>query len=255
MKIATWNVNSVRARIERLVPWLAAEQPDVVCLQELKCTAEAFPWMEVEAAGYRAAVHGQKTWNGVAILARTEPAGVETGFDSPEPVQSRLVAATVQGVRVASVYVPNGQVVGTDKYDYKKAWLARLMEWIARARDDGGPVVVCGDFNICPDERDVHDVSVWEGTVLFNPEMRETWQRLTGLGLVDVLRRRHPEPGLYTFWDYQGLAFPKDLGLRIDFVLATPDLAERCRSIRIDRDMRKGAKPSDHVPVIAEIDL
>lgn len=249
MKVATWNVNSIRARLDRLISWLETERPDVVCLQELKCTTQEFPYMEIESAGYLAAVHGQKTWNGVAILARTHPEDVETGFERPEPAQSRFIAATVGGIRVASVYVPNGQVVGSDKYEYKKAWLSRFQDWLKGT----GPhrLLICGDFNICPDERDVHDVSVWEGTVLFNPEMRETWKRVLATGLHDVFRDQHPEGGHYTFWDYQGLAFPKNLGLRLDFILATEDLAGRCECSFIQREMRKGKRPSDHVPVVA----
>lgn len=256
MKIATWNVNSIRARQERLLRWLAKQQLDVVCLQELKVTEEAFPFEALRQVGYYAAVYGQKTYNGVAILARTEPTEVERGFgDGVEDPQARLIAATVEGVRIVSAYVPNGGEIGTDKYAYKLQWLRRLKAYL-KARDRlSGPLALCGDFNIAPEECDVAYPDMWEGTVLFNPEMRDQFREILNLELVDTFRLHHAEAGLYSWWDYRQLGFPRNDGLRIDHILATRSLAERCTAALIDREERKGAKPSDHAPVIAVFDL
>jgi exodeoxyribonuclease-3 len=255
MKIATWNVNSIRAREERLLNWLAKQQPDVVCLQELKVTDDAFPFEALRQAGYYAAVCGQKTYNGVAILARTEPTEVERGFgDGVEDPQARFIAATVAGVRIASVYVPNGGEVGTDKYAYKLDWLRRFKAYLKARHRLSGPLVLCGDFNIALEERDVANPDLWEGTVLFNPEMRDQFREFLELGLVDTFRLHHTEAGLYSWWDYRQLGFPRNDGLRIDHILATRSLADRCTTALIDREERKGAKPSDHAPVIAVFD-
>jgi len=253
MKVATWNVNSVKARLPRLLTWLQTARPDVVCLQELKVPNDAFPLREVEAAGYHAVVHGQKTYNGVAILARTPPAEPRAGFEDavPDP-QARLVAATVDGVRVVSVYVPNGGEVGLPSYDYKIEWLRRLRAYLMRAGVPQRPLVVAGDFNIVPSDLDCHDPARWEGSVLYNQELREIHKDLLNLGLVDTFRLHHPTEQAFSWWDYRNLAFPRNEGLRIDFVLATPALAARCEHAWIDRNERKGEKPSDHVPVIAE---
>ncbi len=252
MTIATWNVNSVKARLPRLLAWLDRARPDVVCLQELKGTDDAFPYDEVRAAGYHAVVHGQKTYNGVAILSRLAPADAAAGLGDgvPDP-QARLVAATVGGVRVVSAYVPNGGEVGTPPYAYKLEWLRRLRAYLGRAGVPEVPLVVCGDFNIVPSDLDCHDPSAWEGSVLYNPELRAVHQDLLALGLVDTFRLHHPEDRNYSWWDYRNFAFPRDDGLRIDFVLCTPALAARCTGAGIDRDERKGEKPSDHVPVWA----
>ena len=251
--IASWNVNSIRARQERLLRWLALRSPDVVCLQEIKTVEADFPFDALKEAGYHAAVHGQKTYNGVAILARQAPADVERGFgDGADDSQARLVAATVAGVRVASVYVPNGREVGSDRWGYKLDWLRRLEGWLEKRDVRRTPLALCGDFNVAPEARDVHDPAAWEGTVLFHPEARGALAQVTGVGLADTLRLHHPEAGLYSWWDYRMLGFPKDHGLRIDLVLASPPLAARCTGASIDRQERKGLLPSDHAPVLAE---
>ena len=255
MKIATWNVNSVRAREERLLRWLSAHRPDVLCLQELKVTEDAFPLLAVRSLGYHAAVHGQKTYNGVAILSLEEPAELERGFgDGGDEAHARLVAARVGGVRVASVYVPNGQEVGSDKWGYKLEWMKRLRAWLDRRFAASDPVAVCGDFNVAPEARDVCDPAAWEPSVLFHPDARAALEHVRGWGLVDAFRLHHEAPGLYSWWDYRMLAFPKNQGLRIDHVLLSEPLAARCTAALIDRNERKGKQPSDHAPVVVEVD-
>ncbi|RMG55360.1 MAG: exodeoxyribonuclease III [Acidobacteria bacterium] len=255
MKIASWNVNSIRARLERLLHWLAEHQPDVVCLQELKVTEEQFPFEVLREAGYRAAVYGQKAYNGVAILARAELTDVQRGFgDEEEEAQARLIAATVDGLRVLSAYVPNGAEVGSEKYAHKLRWLDRFKGYLKEYDLSGRPLVVCGDFNIAPEARDVAHPDAWEGTVLFNPEMRAAFRELLDSGLIDTFRKHEDRGGFYSWWDYRRLAFVRDDGLRIDHILATPPLADRCTAAWIDREARKGPKPSDHAPVIAVFD-
>jgi len=255
MKIATWNVNSIRSRLDRLSVWLQKTAPDVVCLQELKVTNEQFPHEAIQAVGYHAAVHGQKTYNGVAILSRTEPKHVEIGMAGFDDAQSRLLSAEIEGVRVASVYVPNGQVVGSDKYAYKLEWLRRLKGHLESRYRPGDPLVLCGDFNIARDERDVARPAAWAGSVLFHETARQALEELLAWGLVDVVRKHHPDEQLYSWWDYRMLSFPKNDGLRIDYLLATESLAARSTSAAIDREERKGEKPSDHAPVVAEFRL
>ena len=256
MKLATWNVNSVRAREERLVRWLTEHRPDVLCLQELKVTEDAFPTLAIRSLGYHAVVHGQKTYNGVAILSRKEPSAVERGFgDGGDDSQARLVSASVDGVRVASAYVPNGAEVGSDKWAYKLQWMKRLRGWLDRRYPRSDLVAVCGDFNVAPEARDVCDPAGWEASVLFHPEARAALEHVRAWGLVDAFRLHHEEPGLYSWWDYRMLAFPKNQGLRIDHVLLSEPLAARCTGALIDRDERKGKQPSDHAPVVVELDV
>ena len=256
MKLATWNVNSVRAREERLLRWLGAAQPDVVCLQELKVQDAGFPAEGLRAAGYASAVHGQKTYNGVAILSRAEPTDVVRGFgDGGEDAAARLVAGRLGPLCVASVYVPNGASVGSDKWAYKLDWLRRLRSWLDRCCSRDELLAVCGDFNVAPEARDVCDPAAWETSVLFHPEARAALAEVCAWGLVDGFRIHHQEPGLYSWWDYRMLAFPKNQGLRIDHVLLSRPLAERCRSATIDRNERKGKQPSDHAPVLVELDV
>jgi len=253
VKIASWNVNSVRARRERLFRWLATQAPDVVCLQELKTTEADFPFDDLRAAGYHAVIHGQKTYNGVAILSRVEATDVERGFgDGGDDTQSRLIAARVAGVRVASVYVPNGQEVGSEKWRYKLAWLGCLRSWLDARCTPGEPLVLCGDFNVAPEARDVYDPAAWESTVLFHPDARSALERVRSWGFTDTLRIHHQEAGLYSWWDYRMLAFPKDNGLRIDHIFASEPMARRCTAASIDRQERKGQLPSDHAPVLSE---
>jgi exodeoxyribonuclease-3 len=252
MKIATWNVNSIRARLDRLRAWLEKAQPDVVCLQEVKVTEAAFPYDAVREAGYHAAVYGQKTYNGVAILSRVEAADVHRGMDDGvEDPQARFLAARVGAIQVISAYIPNGQMVGSAPYAYKLDWLRRLRTFLERHFTPATPLVLCGDFNVARDERDVAEPAAWEETVLFHRSSRTAMEELLGWGLVDVHRRQHPEGRLYSWWDYRMLAFPKNNGLRLDYIFATQPLAARCAAAEIDRQERKGEKPSDHAPVIA----
>jgi exodeoxyribonuclease III len=256
MKLATWNVNSIRARQERLLAWLAVAQPDVVCLQELKVTDADFPAEPLRAAGYHAAVHGQKTYNGVAILSREEPKAVERGFaDGGDESASRLIVAEVAGIHVASAYVPNGSEVGSDKWATKLEWLKRLRVWLDRRFEPGDRIALCGDLNVAPETRDVCDPQAWAESVLFHPEAREALANVTRFGLVDAFRLHHQEAGAYSWWDYRMLAFPKNQGLRIDHVFLSEPLAARCRGAEIVRSERKGKQPSDHAPVMVTLEL
>lgn len=255
MKVATWNLNSIRAREQRLLGWLSRQSPDVVCLQETKVTDEQFPHEALREQGYHAAVHGQKTYNGVAILSREPVEDVRIGFgDGVDDPQARCISGLVRGVRFVSVYVPNGEKVESDKYVYKRAWLERLLAYLEETRAPETPLLLSGDFNIAPDAADAAEPEAWRGTVLFNPDMTGVMARLLDRGLEDVVRKHNPEPGLYTWWDYRQLSFPRNQGLRIDHILATPELASRCTAAGVDRDERKGSKPSDHAPVTAELD-
>jgi len=252
LKIATWNVNSIRARLERAIAWLEKASPDIVCLQELKTSNETFPYDEIHAAGYHAAVYGQKTYNGVAILSRNEPTDVMVGLsDDVEDPQARLIAARIDGVNVLSVYVPNGAVVDSDKWIYKLAWYKRLHRYLSRRYTPDDPLLLCGDFNIAPDDRDVANPEKWAGSVICHADGRASLQNLINWGLVDTLRLHHVEQGPYSWWDYRHLGFPKNDGLRIDHILSTPAFAERCTDAMVDREERKGKKPSDHAPVLA----
>jgi exodeoxyribonuclease-3 len=255
VKLATWNVNSIRARQERVMGWLRERAPDVVCLQELKCKDEEFPDLEVRGLGYHVATHGQKTYNGVAILARAPLHDVTRGFgDDGDDSQSRCIAATVGGLRVVSVYVPNGQAVGTDKFAYKLAWLARLRAYVTRELARHPALVVCGDYNVAPDVLDVHDPVAWEGHIHFTLEERAALKAVVEVGLVDALRALRPTDQVFTWWDYRMLAFPKNHGLRIDHLLASPPVMARAKGCIVDREARKGKQPSDHAPVILELD-
>jgi exodeoxyribonuclease-3 len=258
MKLATWNVNSIRAREDRALRWLEKADPDVVCLQELKVVDEVFPFETLRAAGYEAAVHGQKTYNGVAILTRLgiEVEDVERGFgDDGDDTQARLISAKVAGVHVASAYVPNGGEVGSDKWAYKLQWLKRLRGWLDRRYEKSDPVALCGDFNVAPDDRDVSDPPAWEASVLCHPEVRRALETVREWGLVDSFRLHHDEAGFYSWWDYRMLGFPKNKGLRIDHIDLSEPLVGRCSGALIDRDERKGKQPSDHAPVIIELDV
>jgi exodeoxyribonuclease-3 len=250
MQLVAWNINSIRAREERLLAWLKLHDPDVVCLQELKCTAEQFPYEAIEAAGYHAAVHGQKTYNGVAILSKTPIEDVAVGFeDGGDESMSRVIGGTVGGTRIVSVYVVNGKSIDSDKYELKLEWLGRLHDFVQR-QDRTQPFAICGDYNIVPDERDVAKKEAWDGGVLFNEDLSARFQALLDLGLVDTFRTHHQDGGVYSWWDYRMLGFPKNNGLRIDHILATPALAETSVDAYVDRDERKGSKPSDHAPVV-----
>lgn len=254
MRVITWNVNSVRARHDRLLGVLQRHQPDVLCLQELKVEDDGFPWDAVREAGYHAAVHGQKTYNGVALLSR-EPAvdvrrGMNDGVDDP---QARLISAQFGEVRVLSAYFPNGGEPSSDKYAYKLAWIARLRAMLVRDFAPDAPLVLAGDFNIAPDDRDAKNPGAWHGTVLCNDEIRQALRDLRSFGLTDSLRLLREEGGVYSWWDYRALGFQKNDGLRIDHLDVTAPLASRVRSVVVDRDERKGKQPSDHAPVILDL--
>ncbi len=256
MRIVTWNVNSIRIRIDRLVAWLAERQPDVLCLQELKVADDEFPFAAIAAAGYHAAIHGQKTYNGVAVLTRTPAEVVARGLgDGVDDPQARLIDVRLAppaggpAVRVLSVYVPNGSEPSSDKYAYKLRWLARLRDYLQRHADPNELLAVCGDYNIAPEPIDIRHLAQWSGTVLHNPEVRAAWDALADWGLQDAFRRVCPDAGLYSWWDYRNLGFQKNDGLRIDHVLATAPLAATATGGWIDRPQRKGDKPSDHVPL------
>lgn len=253
VKIATWNVNSIRARLERLLAWLPEHQPDVLCLQEIKVETAAFPMEALAALGYgAAAVSGQKTYNGVAILAKQPLGDVRVGLeDGHDDAQARLIAATVGGVRVICAYMPNGSAVPSEKYDYKLRWLERFRVHLHQHHRPEEPLVVLGDFNVAPEPMDVYDPVGWVNEPIFHIDARNALKRVAEFGLVDVVRKHHPNPGLYSYWDYRMLAFPKNLGLRIDHIFATAPLAARCTSAAIDRNARKGKQPSDHAPVLA----
>jgi exodeoxyribonuclease-3 len=252
MKIATWNVNSIRARVERVIPWLDAAQPDVLCMQELKVEEDKFPHDAFRAAGYQVVLQSQRTYNGVAIATRVPVSDVRVGLeDDVDDPQARLISGTIDGVRVVNVYVPNGQTVGTDKYEYKLQWMERLRRYLDDKCDRSQPLALCGDFNVAPEDKDVHDPVAWAKETLFHIDARMALERVRAWGLVDLFRLHHQEPGYYSWWDYQMLAFPKGRGLRIDHVFASEPLARRCDACWIDREARKGQKPSDHAPVLA----
>jgi len=254
--IASWNINSIRARTDRLLAWLEARRPDVLCLQELKCTDEQFPTEAVRGLGYHAVVFGQRTYNGVAILARTAPEGVERGFhDGEDDAQARVVVASVGPVRIGCLYAPNGQAVGSAAYQEKLQWYGRLRSWVQRRAQPGASLVLTGDFNVAPEDRDVWDPQVWEGQTLFSLPERAALQEVVAVGLVDTFRKLHAEGGRFSWWDYRMLGFPKNRGLRIDHLYATPALAEQVVAAGIDREARKGTQPSDHAPIWTRFQL
>ena len=258
MQIATWNVNSLKVRLPQLLDWLSQDPVDVVCLQETKLVDAKFPLDALEQAGYAAAFAGQPTYNGVAILTRREtvgePADVAIGNPLLDDPQQRLISATVAGVRVISAYFPNGQSVDSDKYVYKLDWIDRLLEWLRPQLGGGAPLALLGDFNIAPEERDVHDPAAWAGQVLFSEPERERFRALEALGLVDAFRLFEQAEKSYTWWDYRQMAFRRNMGLRIDHILVSEPLRARVRECRIERDLRKREQPSDHAPVVARID-
>jgi exodeoxyribonuclease-3 len=260
LRIATWNVNSIRQRLEHTVAWLRTNEPDVVCLQELKCTDEAFPRAEIEDAGYNVAVHGQKGFNGVAILSRHPLEDVTVrlpGDDTDE--QSRYVEATIStadgAVRVASIYLPNGNPVDTPKFSYKLAWMDRLLARAGDLLDLEIPVVLAGDYNIIPMAIDARQPEQWINDALFQPESRSRFRALAALGYTDALRACDDSPDVYSFWDYQAGAFQKNHGIRIDHLMLSPQAADRLMATWIDRGERAREKPSDHVPVVIDLDI
>jgi exodeoxyribonuclease-3 len=253
VKIVTWNINSVRARIDRLVSWLDRHEPDVVCLQETKVTDPDFPRLEIEAAGYRTAFFGEKSYNGVAILARREPEDVVHGFPG-DGGEKRVLTATVDGVRIVTVYVPNGTSLGSERYPFKLEWFDALLKSVDANHTPKDSLVICGDFNVAPEDRDIHDPERWRGKLLCTEAEREKFRAFLDWGLADALRIHNPDPGFYTWWDYRMGGFRRDWGLRIDHFLVTPPVAERTREVTVDREERAGEKPSDHAPVVLHLD-
>lgn len=258
VRIATWNVNSLKARLPRVESWLAYAQPDVVCLQETKLADAAFPGLAFEALGYEWAHHGEGRWNGVAIVSRVGLSDVVAGFSpdvEPDTVESRLLSATCGGVRVSSVYVPNGRAVGSEHFEAKLAWLDALARHLEATCDPAGHVAVCGDFNVAPDDRDVWDPTRAHGGTHVSEQERAAIRRLETWGLVDAFRLVHPGGGLFSWWDYRAGDFHNHRGMRIDLVLLSAALARRVTFALVDRNARKGKLPSDHAPVVVDIDL
>lgn len=259
LRIASWNVNSVKARLPNVVDWLGKAAPDVVLLQEIKCQDDGFPMLEIEAAGYRAAVHGQKSYNGVAILSKHPMVDVRRNLPEPDgpgssgDEQSRYIEATIQGIRIASIYLPNGNPAPGEKYDYKLRWMRRLIIHAKALLARESPVVLGGDYNVCPTDDDVYDPRNWQDDALCRPESRALFRELCHLGLTDAFRALHPEPGRFTFWDYQAGAWQRDLGLRIDHLLLSPQAADRLAACDIDKGPRGRDKASDHTPIWVEL--
>ena len=253
MKIASWNVNSLKVRLPHLLDWLAEAQPDVVCLQELKLEDQNFPRAEIEAAGYHAAFAGQKTYNGVALLAKAPISEVTVGNPLFADEQKRLISGTVDGIRVVCAYMPNGQEVGCDKYDYKLRWLAALADWLSSELQAYPRLALCGDYNIAPDERDVHDPQRWQDCILVSEPERAAFRRFIELGLADSFRLFAQPEKTFSWWDYRMLGFQKNQGLRIDHILLSAPLAAQCSAAGIDRAPRKRERPSDHAPVWASL--
>ena len=259
MKIATWNINGVKARLDTALTWIADARPDLVCLQEVKCMDDAFPADAFESLGYNVAVHGQKSFNGVAILAKTRFDDVRPGLPgAPDDVQARYLEATLStpsgALTVASIYLPNGNPIGTEKFDYKLAWMDRLAQ---RARDllaEEQPLVLAGDFNVIPEPLDAKNPESWANDALYQPESRARYRALMNGGFTDAIRACHPGPNVFSFWDYQAGSWQKNDGIRIDHLLLSPQAADRLLAAGIDRHTRGWEKPSDHVPVWLELD-
>jgi exodeoxyribonuclease-3 len=256
VKIASYNLNGIRARLPRLVEWLDREKPEIVCLQELKCADESLPIGDIEAAGYGAVWHGQKGFNGVAVLAREDtPKLRRMGLPGdPDDTHSRYIEAEVGDVVVASIYLPNGNPVGTEKFDHKIRWFERLADRAEELLEEERPVVLAGDWNVVPEDRDVFSVRATQHDAVMQPEARNLWRRMVGSGWTDSLRAFHPdEPKLYTFWDYTAGCWQRDLGFRLDHLLCSPEAADRLRGAGVDRWARGEEKASDHAPTWVEI--
>ena len=253
MKIATWNVNSLKVRLAQVLDWLAFNQPDVLCLQETKLQDENFPANEIAAAGYQMVYSGQKTYNGVALLSKQPPGEIVTGIPGLDDAQKRVLSAVYDDVRVVCIYVPNGEHITSDKYQYKLKWLAALREWTREMLGEHPKLVLLGDFNIAPEDCDVHDAKLWEGQVLFSQPEREAFREVLNLGLVDSFRLFEQPEKSFTWWDYRMMAFRRNMGLRIDHILLSSELAKICGGCVIDKATRKLERPSDHAPVMVEL--
>lgn len=260
MKIVTWNINGVRARIGNLTHWLSESAPDIVCLQEIKSVDDQFPRAEIEALGYNVETHGQKGFNGVAILSKLPFDEVNRGLPGDDAdEQARFIEgvfSTERGVlRVVSLYLPNGNPIDTEKFPYKLSWMARLERWAAERLLLEEPLVLAGDYNVIPEREDARHPDNWLNDALFQPETRQAFRRLCGLGLTEAIRSTTDDPGVYTFWDYQAGAWQKNNGIRIDHLLLTPEAANRLRSASVEKHVRAWEKPSDHVPVAIDLDM
>ncbi len=251
MKIVTWNVNSLRVRLSQVLDWLQQYQPDVFCLQETKVTDEEFPIAAIRDAGYNVTFAGQKSYNGVATLSRAPAEAVLTALPGVDSAQKRFLAATFGGVRVVNVYIPNGEAVDSEKFTYKLSWLRALKKYLAEELKNHTRLTLLGDYNIAPEERDVHDPKLWEGRVLFSDKERAAFQKLIQLGLADVFRKFDQPENTFSWWDYRTNAFRRNNGLRIDHILCSPALSAECRECRVDVEPRKHERPSDHAPVMA----
>lgn len=252
-KIVTWNVNSINARLDRLLAFLDRESPDYLCLQELKCTEGNYPFEAIKNAGYESAMFGQKAYNGVAILTKKPVSVSARNFgDNHSDDSARFISIAADGLTIMSAYVPNGQSVGSEKYQYKLEWLSRAKQFLERHHKQTDKIVLVGDFNVAPDDRDVYDPIAWHEHIHCSTKEREALASLVSFGFVDTLRMHHGDEKIFSWWDYRELSFVKNKGLRIDLIYATPPMAMRCTGVRVDRDERKGEKPSDHAPVIAE---
>ena len=253
MLIATWNVNSILVRMPNVMRWLDDVKPDVLCMQETKCTDDKFPALEFKARGYHCHLFGQQTYNGVAILTRDTCATRHRGYPGDdESAQSRLIATSFNGIEIVNVYIPNGQSVGSEKYAFKLSWMQRLRQFFDEHYDPKTPVLLCGDFNVAPEDRDVHDVRLWRGRIMFSEQEHETLQHIKDWGFTDAFRLHTEAGGHFTWWDYRAGAFRRNLGLRIDHMWITEPLISRSVRTWIDLAPRKWEKPSDHAPVIAE---
>ncbi|GIX23572.1 MULTISPECIES: exodeoxyribonuclease III [Caldimonas] len=254
MQLATWNVNSLAVRLPQVLDWLRQQQPDVLVLQETKLTDDKFPHAEFAQAGYCAQCFGQKTYNGVALLSKTPAQDVVRNIPGFADEQARVIAGTVGELRVIGAYVPNGQAPGTDKFDYKMQWMRALRDWVREELSRHPRLVLMGDYNIAPEDRDVYDPVAWAGQIHCTPEEREQFRQLLALGLHDAFRLFEQPPKSWSWWDYRNLAFRKNQGLRIDHILVSEALKPRVRACTIDKTPRKNERPSDHAPVLAQLD-
>jgi exodeoxyribonuclease-3 len=255
VKIATWNVNSLKVRLPHVLEWLGAHEPDVLVLQEIKQVTDAFPADELEAAGYQSVASGQKTYNGVAVIAKETPADPVTDFPGFEDPQRRILASTINGVRIVDLYIPNGSEVGSEKYAYKLSWLAALNDYLKDELTRHEKLVVLGDFNIAPADEDVHNAEKWGEAILCSPKERAALKGLIDLGLSDVFRQFEQAEKTFSWWDYRAAGFRRNAGLRIDLILATETLSKNCTASYVDKEPRGWERPSDHAPVVAEFDI
>lgn len=253
MKLATWNVNSLKVRLPQVLQWLESSPVDVLCLQETKLTDDKFPVAEIEAAGYQVAFTGQKTYNGVAILSRHPMSDIVKNNPLLEDEQQRIISATIAGMRIVCAYVPNGQAIDSDKYVYKLRWLEALTQWLERELKSFPSLAILGDYNIAPADADVHDPAAWVDQILVSVPERAAFERLCALSLTDAFRMFPQAEKLYSWWDYRQMAFRRNRGMRIDHILLSPPLAQRCTACEIDKLPRKWEQPSDHTPVIATL--